>query len=217
MSPDDVKIIEKTTPFQGYFRVDRYKLTHALFEGGWSGEMTREVFERGHAVTVVLYDAHQDKLVLIEQFRPGAFAALSSPWFDGNTSPWLIETIAGIIDDGETPEQVARREAMEEAGCEIGDLIPVGRYLSSPGGSSESMFVYLGQVDASNTGGIHGLTEEHEDISVLVEPVETVFQWLDDGRIVNAMTIIALQWFRSRHTDLRERWKSSSPTEITTP
>jgi ADP-ribose pyrophosphatase len=217
MSPDDVKIIEKTTPFQGYFRVDRYTLSHALFEGGWSGEMTREVFERGHAVTVVLYDAEMEKLVLIEQFRAGAFAALSSPWFDGNSSPWLIETIAGIIDDDETPDQVARREAMEEAGCEIRDLIPVCHYLASPGGSSESMFVYFGRVDASKAGGIHGLTGEHENIRVLVTPVETVFQWLDAGKIINAMTIIALQCFRARHPELRERWKSSSPPEITTP
>jgi len=94
--------------------------------------MTREIFERGHAVSVVLYDPDLDNLVFIEQFRPGALAAKSSPWFDADFSPWLVETVAGIIGEGETPEQVARREAVEEADCKILELEPVCHYLASP-------------------------------------------------------------------------------------
>ncbi len=208
MSAEHVKIIEKATPFDGYFRIDRYRLSHRLFEGGWSGEITREIFERGHAVTAVLYDPDRDALVLIEQFRTGALAAMKSPWFDDDFSPWLVETVAGIIDQGESPEQTIRREALEEAGCKIGEIIPVCHYLVSPGGSTESMFVFCGRVDSSNVCGIHGLGEENEDIRVVVKSADDIFQWLDSGRICNAMTIIGLNWFRINHQKLRDQWQA---------
>ena len=206
MTEDDVEIIEKTTPFNGYFQIDRYRLRHRLFEGGWSGEFEREIFERGHAVSVLLLDPVLDRVVLIEQFRAGAFAALASPWFDKGASPWLVESIAGIIEDGESPEDVARRETREEAGCEILDLVPICHYLVSPGGTSESVFVFLGRVDATKAGGVHGLDAEHEDIRVLAVPTAEALGWLDEGRIVNAMTIIALQWLRANHTEMLSRW-----------
>ena len=206
MKIDDVKVIEKTTPFSGYFRIDHYRLKHRLFEGGWSGEMEREVFERGHAVAAVLYDPDLDKLVLIEQFRSGALAAMSSPWYDEDFSPWLIEIIAGIIEEGETPEEVVRREAFEESGCEIKEIIPICHYLVSPGGSSESVFIYCSRVDASTADGIHGLDEEHENMRVLVASPTEAFQWLDSGKICNAMTIVGLQWFRMNHQNVREQW-----------
>jgi ADP-ribose pyrophosphatase len=210
MSADDVEIIEKTTPFQGYFRIDRYHLRHRLFEGGTSGVMTREVFERGHAVAAMLYDADLDRLVLIEQFRPGAHAAKQSPWYADDFRPWLVECIAGIIEDGETPEGVARREAREEAGCEVGELVPIYHYLASPGATSESVFVFCGRVDASKAGGIHGVEAEDENIRVHVVAPEEAFAWLDAGRIINAMTIIGIQWFRHNHADLRARWRTAA-------
>ena len=209
MNADDVEIIDKSTPFEGYFRIDRYRLRHKLFEGGWSGEMEREVFERGHAVTILLFDPERDKLVFIEQFRPGAYAALASPWFDNATSPWLIECVAGIIEPGESPEDVARREAVEEADCEVSDIIPVCHYLVSPGGTSESIFVYCGRICAPEGGEIHGLSEEHENIRGIVVAPGKAFQWLDEGRITNAMTIIALQWFRIHGDNVRARWWGS--------
>lgn len=207
MTEDDVEIIEKTTPFKGYFQIDRYRLRHRLFEGGWSGEIEREVFERGHAVSVLLLDPVLDRVVLIEQFRAGALAALASPWFGEGSSPWLIESIAGIIEDGESPEDVARRETREESGCELLDLVPICRYLVSPGGTSESVFVYLGRIDSTTAGGIHGLDAEHEDIRVLTLPTNEALGWLDEGKFVNAMTIIALQWLRTNHAEVLRRWR----------
>ena len=180
-----------------------------MFEGGWSGEIEREVFERGHSVTVLLFDPDRDKLVFIEQFRPGAYAALASPWFDNGASPWLIECVAGIIEPGESPEDVARREAIEEADCEVSDIVPVCHYLVSPGGSSESVFVYCGRVSAPKGGGIHGLSQEHENIRVVVVSPDEAFQWLDDGRFTNSMTLVTLQWFRFNIEDLRARWRGS--------
>ncbi len=209
MKADDVEVTEKTTPFKGYFRIDRYRLRHKLFEGGWSGEMEREVFERGHAVTILLFDPEHEKLVFIEQFRPGAYAALASPWFDDGTSPWLTECVAGIIETGEKPEAVARREAIEEADCAVSDIIPVCHYLVSPGATSESMFVYCGRVRAPESGGINGLREEHENIRTVVVSPDEAFRWLDEGKVVNAMTVIALQWFRIHGDDVRTCWTAN--------
>jgi ADP-ribose pyrophosphatase len=198
MPQTDFQLIEKSTLFQGYFRVDLYRFRHRLFAGGWSGEVRREVFERGHAVVVLPYDPERDAVVMIEQFRIGAAAA--------GMPMWQLEVIAGIIDEGETPEAVARREAQEEARCEILDLIPVYHYLASPGGTSETVRLFCGRVDSRGLGGIHGLAEEHEDIRVEVVPFAEARARLESGRIGNAPTIIALQWLILNRELLRRRW-----------
>ncbi len=206
----DVEVLEKTTPYRGYFRLDHYRLKHRLFEGGWSGEMSREVFERGHAVSVLPYDPDLDQVVLIEQFRPGAYASLSSGWFDDDASPWLVECVAGIIKKGERPEDVARREMVEETGLEITDIQLIHHYLVSPGGSSESVFSFCGRVDASNAEGIFGITDEHENIRVFSVAAEDAFGLMDRGRIYNAMTIISLQWLRTNRARFRDAWREGA-------
>jgi len=198
MTDRDFQLIEKSTLFQGYFRIDLYRFRHRLFAGGWSGEVRREVFERGHAVVVLPYDPERDAVVMIEQFRIGAAAA--------DMPMWQLEVIAGIIDEGETPEAVARREAREEASCEIIDLIPIYHYLASPGGTSETVRLFCGRVDSRGLGGIHGLPDEHEDIRVEVVPFAEARAHLEGGRIGNAPTIIALQWLLLNRDSLRRRW-----------
>jgi len=158
----DIEILDKSEQYKGYFRINRYRLRHRLYAGGWSGELQRELFERGHAVGVLPYDPAADSVVLIEQFRIGALVA--------GMGPWLTEVVAGIIEEGEAPEEVARRETREEAGIEVMDLMPICRYLVSPGGSSESVILFCGRVDSRGAGGIHGLAAEHEDIKVDVVP-----------------------------------------------
>lgn len=195
---DNVEIIEKTTSFQGYFRIDRYTLRHRRHDGGWTAPMTREIFERGHASAVLLYDPVRDEVGLIEQFRPGALAA---GWH-----PWLIEVVAGIIDDGATPEAVAIREAHEEASVTIQDLVPICTYLVTPGGSSESMALYCARVDAGTLGGIHGLEEEGEDIRVFSVPSDEAIDWIASGRVVNSCAIIALQWLALNRQRLIALW-----------
>jgi len=198
MTDQDFELIEKSTLFQGYFRIDLYRFRHRLFAGGWSGEVRRELFERGHAVVVLPYDPERDAVVMIEQFRIGA-AAAAMPM-------WQLEVIAGIIDEGETPEAVAHREAQEEAHCEILDLVPVYHYLASPGGTSETVRLFCGRIDSRGLGGIHGLPEEHEDIRVEVVPFAEARARLEGGRIGNAPTIIALQWLLLNREQLRRRW-----------
>ncbi|MGB8273999.1 MAG: ADP-ribose diphosphatase [Alphaproteobacteria bacterium] len=197
-SEADVEILEKTEAYRGYFRVDRYRLRHRLHDGSWSAPITREVFERGHAAAVLPYDPKLDSVVLIEQFRIGAFAA--------GRPPWLLEIAAGIIEAGENAEQVVRREVQEEAGCEVGELVKVADYLVSPGGTSECVTIFCGRVDASNAGGIHGKAEEHEDIRVVVAPFAEAKQRLDQGAIDNAAALIALQWLALHRDELRARW-----------
>jgi ADP-ribose pyrophosphatase len=195
---DDVEIIEKTTPFQGYFRIDRYKLRHRRHDGGWTTPMTREIFERGHAVGVLLYDPIRDEVGLIEQFRPGAMAA---GWH-----PWLIEVVAGIIDDDAAPQAVAIREAHEEAGVTITDLVPICKYLVTPGGSTETMEIFCARVDTETLDGIHGLVEEGEDIRVFSIAADEAIRWITSGRVVNSCAIIALQWLALNRQDLIARW-----------
>lgn len=170
--------------------------------------MTREVFERGHAVGVLLYDPDRDVVVMIEQFRIGAFAVQPSLQFRRRVSPWLMEIVAGIVEKGESPEDVARRESIEEAGCEILDLVHICDYLVSPGGSTESVILFCGRVRAPRHGAIHGIDEEHEDIRVHVVPAHRALKWLDTGLACNSMIIIALQWFRLNRERLRNRWRT---------
>ena len=203
---NDVELVKKRTAFKGFFQLDQYQLKHRLFEGGWSGEMSREIFERGHAVAVLPYDPENDKVVLIEQFRPGAYAALAYEWFDDDTSPWLLECVAGIIEKGEKPVDVARREMIEETGLEVTQLIKIFHYLVSPGGTSESVFLYCGKVDATNAGGIFGLKGEHENIRVFSTSLNEAFDLMDRGMIANAMTIIGLQWLKANYVRVRSEW-----------
>jgi ADP-ribose pyrophosphatase len=182
----DIDIVERRAGYQGYFRLDIYRLRHRLHDGGWSGVMQREVLERGHAAAALLYDPARDAVVMIEQFRVGALAA--------GRPAWLREVVAGIIETGEDAVDVARREAQEEAGCVVGDLRLIADFLVTPGCSSETIRLYFATVDARGLGGVHGVKEEHEDIRVVVVPWAEARADLDAGRIGNAVALIALQW-----------------------
>jgi ADP-ribose pyrophosphatase len=199
MDRKDVEILARETVYSGYFRIDRYRLRHRRHEGGWTGEITREVFERGHVAAVLPYDPDRDTVILIEQFRIGAYAA--------GEPCWLTEIVAGVIDEGETADTVARREMEEETGCFVSLLEPIGSYLSSPGGASEKVSLYIGRVDSRGAGGIHGLAGEEEDIRVIVRPWPEVEEGLQSGMFTNAATLIALQWLALNRAKLRQRWR----------
>jgi len=202
MSPRQIEVLSSETAFQGYFRIDRHRLRVEQFAGGMGSPMTREVFERGQVAAVLPVDPVREQVVLIEQFRPGAWAC---GWH-----PWLLECVAGIIEVGESPEDVCRREAEEESGCVVSDLIPIAApFLSSPGACSETVALYCGRVDAAGAGGLHGLDEEHEDIRVDTFGIDEAIGLLDAGRIVNAKTIIALQWLALNRERVLARWRAA--------
>lgn len=160
--------------------------------------MQRELFVREPAVVMLPYDPVRDQVVCIEQFRIGAL--------DMAYSPWLLELVAGIVEDGESPEQVARREAHEEAGLEVAALEFICRYQVSPGGSTEEVLLYCGRVDAAQAGGLHGLDSEHEDIGVHVLDFAAAEAALQAGEVRNAAGIIGLQWLLLNREQLRRRW-----------
>lgn len=194
-----VEIVERRTCYQGFFRMEHYRLRHRRYDGGMSPLLSRELFERGHAAAVLPYDPVLDRIVLLEQFRIGA---LESPG-----GPWLLEIVAGIIEPGETAAEVVRREMEEEAGCTLLDLEPICEYLVSPGGTSERISLYCGRVDATGVGGIHGLAEEGEDIRVSSVSVEEALALLATGHINSASPIIALQWLQMNRPRLRRQWQ----------
>ncbi len=200
MQRDDVKILTKEVAYDGYLKVYKYHLQHRLYNGGESHVIKRECLERGHAVAVLPYDPIQDKVILIEQFRIGA-------WAQG-TEPWLLEIIAGMVEEGETPEQVAIREAQEEANCRF--LLPlekISHYLMSAGGSSEATTIYCGCVQAKGMGGVYGLAQEGEDICVSSVSLEQAKTLLESEKISASSAIIALQWLLLHHDTIRTRWR----------
>lgn len=194
----DVEIEQERSLFDGFFQVKGLRLRHRRFAGGWTPPMKRELFIREDATCVLPWDPVRRELVLLEQFRAGALGR--------EHSPWLVELVAGINEPGESPEEVAHREAREEADLTLQALAPICKYLASPGGSNERVHLYCARVDASQAGGLHGLEHEHEDIRVSVWPLESALAALEEGTINNAPAIIALQWLAMNEAALARRW-----------
>jgi ADP-ribose pyrophosphatase len=198
----DVEIIEATKGFERFLRMDVIRFRHRRFSGAWSAVQTHDVLRRGQAAAIVLYDPGRDSVVLVEQFRLPALLA--------GASPWQIEVAAGLIDPGETPEVVAIRETHEETGLVLdGELIPIQRYLPSPGDSDESVFLFCARIDSALASGLHGLPEEGEDIRVVVKTVAEIEALLDAGLIENGHTIVALYWLLRHRDHLRRLWGKS--------
>ncbi len=192
------EILTKDIVYQGFFRVEKYRLKHTLFGGGWSAELTRELFMRGSCVAVLLYDPDTDKVVLIEQFRTGAIL--------NTDQAWLVEIVAGAIEAGEVAEEVAYRESLEEAGCKIQQLMVINEFYTTPGGSSEWITLFCGKVDSTEVGGIHGLDHEDEDILVRAVDFDEVYLMLENGEINSAIPIIAIQWLALNKQKLKQKW-----------
>ncbi|MCK9396739.1 MAG: NUDIX domain-containing protein [Methylobacter sp.] len=193
-----LEILSKEIVYQGFFRLEKYRLKHTLFDGGWSAEITRELFMRGCCVAVLLYDPYADKVVLIEQFRTGA---ILNP-----DKAWLVEIVAGAIEEGEVADEVAYRESLEEAGCEIQQLMVINEFYTTPGGSSEWITLFCGKVNSTQVGGIHGLDHEDEDILVRAVDFDEAYLMLENGEINSAIPIIAIQWLALNREKLKRQW-----------
>lgn len=187
---DDVEILDQTTKYEGYVRVDSVKLRHGLLSGGLGTPIERDLIRVHTAVGVLPYDPVRDEVVLIRQFRIGVWGA--------GEPPWLVESVAGVIDDGEDPETTARRETIEETGCTVGDLHYVCEFFSSPGLITERIKLYCGITDTAGAGGNHGLAHEGEDIETFVKPWDEAWKEVQMGKIYDAKLLLIMMWLSQK-------------------
>ena len=195
---EKAEVVRHEVAYQGYFKVGRYFLRHSLHGGGESDVISREVFERGHSAAILPYDPARDEVVLIRQFRAGSFVA--------GRHPFTWEAVAGIIEANETAEAMVRREAIEEAGLHVADTLHISSVMLTPGACSESCEIFLGRVDPTNAGGIHGLPSEQEDILVKVLPFSEAYAMVERNEVDNAVAMVALQWLALHRDEVRKRW-----------
>ena len=194
-----LEILARDTAYDGFLRIDRYRLRHGLYAGGWSRPLIRERVERLRAAAILLYDPDADQVVMIEQFRIGAHEA--------GEGAWLLEIVGGYVPPEESPEAVARREAVEEAGCTVDEMEAIGEFYLSPGTSVERISLYCGRVRVPAGGAVHGLDHEGEDIRVEVLPADAAIAELFTGRVNSTTAIVALQWLSAHRAGLRARWQ----------
>ncbi|MBS0540691.1 MAG: NUDIX domain-containing protein [Proteobacteria bacterium] len=196
---ETVELVRHEVAFQGYFKVGRYFFRHGLHKGGMSDVISREVFERGQAGALLLYDPVRDEVVMIRQFRAGAYVA--------GHHPFTWECVAGIIEEGESAEGMIRREVQEEAGLTVDELLPIQKVMLTPGACSEACQIFVGRVDASKAGGVFGLASEGEDILVKAIPFAEAYAMVERGEMDNSVSVISLQWLALHHEELRKRWR----------
>ncbi len=196
-SAKDVEIKSVDRVFQGYFAIDKYTVRYRRFDGSWSTFISREIFERGNASAVIPYDPETGKIVLIEQFRTGALT--------NSENPWLLEIPAGIVDKGEDPEETAVRELQEETGLKCGKIIHAIDFLTTPGGSTEKIFLYVGKVSSNDAKGLHGLSSESEDIREFTVTLPEALSLIDNGRICNSIAITGIQYLALHLEDIQKK------------
>ncbi|MBE2893588.1 ADP-ribose diphosphatase [Spirabiliibacterium falconis] len=203
---EDIQLERKELVYDGFFKLYTIDFKHKLFAGGESGLVRRELLDKGSAAAVIAYDPKQDSVVMVEQVRIGAYIG------DQTRSPWLLELVAGMIETGEMPAEVAKRETLEEAGLTIQRLEPVMQVWDSPGGITERIHLFVGEVDCTQAGGLYGLSEEQEDIKVHVIARSLAYQWLEEGKIDNAIAVMGLQWLQLHYQDIQRRWLAADVT-----
>lgn len=186
-------IVSKETVYDGFFKLLKYRVKHTLFNGGESEIYSRELLERGHAVAVLLHDPVLDEIILVEQFRIGAIES---------DNPWVIELVAGMVEPGELPEDVARREVKEECGAEVDELQFIADFYGSVGGCSEMTSVFYAAVDANTFEGVHGLSSENEDIRVVKMRASEFIENVKNNVFCTSSLLTAGYWFIATHAKL---------------
>lgn len=192
--PRNAEIRKQRRLFDDFFKIDEVIVSHERPDGTMSPDERRLIFERGDAVAIMLLDVDTMSVVLVEQFRVPTLVARRRE--DPHTTDGrIIEAVAGMIDDNESPEQAIVRETMEETGYGIVNPRLIGRFFSSPGGSSERIFLYFAEVHDNHRVG-HGGGIEGEDVKVLHVPLDDLFMRLGNGSIEDPKLIIGAYWLK---------------------
>ena len=181
------KIINKKNLYTGFFNLNKYQFIHQKHDGNWTNEVEREIFSGAHVSTLLPYDPIKKEIILIKQFRAGVISRYDDDY--------LYEIVAGIIDNNEKPEETAKRECLEETGCEVNKIKTIQSYFPAPGSSESYYHLFLGEVNSFKGKRIMGLKSENEDILVKAFKVDRVRKMLKNKQIINGLTLIALQWF----------------------
>ncbi|MDC3131957.1 NUDIX domain-containing protein [Pelagibacteraceae bacterium] len=181
------KVTNKKNLYNGFFKMNEISLKYRKYDGSWSNEIKRELFGGAQVSAVLPYDPIKKEIVLIQQFRPGTISR--------NTNNYLKEIVAGIIDPGESPEIAAKRECLEETGYKIKKLTSIQGYYPAPGSSESFYHLFLGEIESKNEKKIMGLDTENEDILVESFNINQVKKMMQDGELINGLTLIAIQWF----------------------
>jgi nudix-type nucleoside diphosphatase (YffH/AdpP family) len=195
-----VEIRSQKRLFDDFFKVDEVIVSHLQYDGTMSADQRRLVFERGDAVAVLLFNVDTRSVVLVEQFKvPTLFGRRRDD--PASTNGWLTELMAGMIDEGETAEDAVIRETREETGYKIEKPTPICKFFSSPGGTSERIFLYFAKVSDSakpgNGGGLAG-----EDVKVVQISVNELFERLAKGTIDDPKLAIGAYWLQGHMAEL---------------
>ncbi len=186
-----VSIEQKRYLLNDFFKVEEAYLRFEQFNGEMSRQLRRLSLERGDSVSILVYNITTKKIILINQFRYPTYQ---------HGDGWITETIAGMVDHGEPPEETARRETEEETGLNITAFEHIATFYLSPGGSSERIFLYYSEVSGEqakykSTGG---LLHEGEDIKVVELSVAEATARIRSGEIMDAKTIVGIYWLENR-------------------
>jgi ADP-ribose pyrophosphatase len=183
-----VIIFGKKRVFDGFFKIDEAELSYERSDGSMTPRLKRLCLERGDSVAAILFHRESEQVLLVKQFR--------FPTYEKGPG-WIVETVAGVVEDGETPEEAIRREVAEETGYEVARLQPIATFYVSPGGSSERILLYYAEVsEEGRTGAGGGAASENEDIETVAYSLIELEQAMAAGEIVDAKTIIGIQWLQ---------------------
>ncbi|MEM8844503.1 MAG: NUDIX domain-containing protein [Pseudomonadota bacterium] len=191
------KVHKNKKVYDGHFSVGLYEITHEKFSGDTTPKLHRELVGRNDAVALLPYDPVTDELVFVEQFRMGALR---------EEQPWIKEIVAGLIDENESIEEVAYREAEEEIGCVPSEIIKIGGFYTSPGGLSEWVDLFIGKISIGELDNNGGIEAEGEDIRVFKTSASEALNMIESGEIKSAIAIIALQWFAIHKEKIQKQW-----------
>ncbi len=181
------KILNKKNLYSGFFNLNKYEFVHKKHDGNWTNTVEREVFSGAEVSGLLPYDPIKNEIILLQQFRAGALSRYDKDY--------LYEIVAGIINKNEKAEETAKRECIEETGCKVKKITPILSYFPAPGSSESYYHLYLGEINSFDGKRIMGLEDENEDILVKSFKIDEVRQLLKEKKIMNGLTLIALQWF----------------------
>jgi ADP-ribose pyrophosphatase len=180
----DVEVFSERVLFDDFFRIVEAQVGYRRLDGTLTAPARQLVFDRGDSAAGVVVDEERDVVLLARQFRYPTVAAGPG---------WPLELMAGMVAQGELPDECLRRELIEEFGFAAASLRPISSFYASPGGSSERIHLFYVTVRSDlRVGPGGGKASEGEEIELVEVARSDVPELLP--RIVDAKTLVGLSW-----------------------